>query len=159
GRAVTPLLAELPAPCGLRVRARHLRGLEEAMRVHPELDGEDFGNVRLIRNRLTHRAVHEPRVYLRTRRVEHEDLMRLLLDRTIEPANAVLPRRRCETWFAIELLLHCLRLPVHRARVVGQLVRTRPVDVLAGLFLLADGAVVALARDRDAIEFVVPDRL
>ena len=64
-----------------------------------------------------------------------------------------------ETRLAVELLLHRLRLPVHRARVVGKRVDARPVDVLAGLFLLADGAVVGGARDRDAIQFVVADRL
>ena len=159
GRAVTPHLAQLPAPRRLRVRTRHLRRLEETMRVHPQLDGEDFRDVRLVGNGLTHRAVHVPRVDLRARRVEHEDLMRLFLNGAIEPADAVFPGGRRQARLPVELLLHRLGLPVHRADVVAKLVRTRPVDVLAGLFLLADGAVVPLARDGDAIELVVPDRL
>ena len=157
-RAVAPHLAELPAPRRLRVRARHLRGLQEAVRVHPELDREDVRDVRLDRHRLTVRAVHVPRVHLRARRVQHEDLMRLLLQRTVDPADAVLPRGGREARLPVELLLHRLRLPVHRADVVAELVRARPVDVLARLFLLADGAVIALAGDRDAIQLVVPDR-
>src|SRR5215471_9790186 len=84
--------------------------------------------------------------------------MRLLLERTIEPADAVLPRRGRQAWLAVEFFLHRLRLPVHRAYVVAQLVGTRPVDVLASLFLLADSAVVAFTRDGDAIQLVVPDR-
>src|SRR5439155_25797179 len=55
--------------------------------------------------------------------------------------------------------LHRPRLPVRRARVVGERVDARPVDVLLRFFLLADGAVVRGAGNRDAIQLVVPDRL
>src|SRR4026208_2578155 len=84
--------------------------------------------------------------------------MRFLLQRTIDPADAVLPRRGSEARLAVELFLHRLRLPVHRADVVPELVRAWPVDVLASLFLLTDGAVVAFARDGHAIQLVIPDR-
>jgi len=85
--------------------------------------------------------------------------VRLRLDRTGKPPDAVLPGGRSQARLAVELLLHRLRPPVHRPRVVVEHVDSRPVDVLFGFLLLADGAVIGGSGQSHAIELVVANRL
>ena len=138
--------AELPPPRGSRVRAGQTCGFEKAVRVQPQVELVDFREVRRRGHRCRGRSVHLPGVVV----LDREDLVPLALERAVDPADAVLPRRGVQSGLAIELLLHGRVLPVHRPRVVRQRVDSRPVDVARRLALLADRARVCRARDRHA---------
>ena len=155
-RTVAAHFAQLPPPHGYRVGARHPRGLEEAVRVDPQIQLPSLRIVGRRRNRRAARAIHVPGVIA----VDHECLPRIPLERcSADPTRAVLPRCRVHPRLAIELLLHRPGFPVHRPRVVRQWLAARPVHVPVGPELLADGAGIAGAGNRDAFQVVRADRL
>ena len=78
--------------------------------------------------------------------VDGEYLVRVLLERrSALPARAVLPRRRIESGLAIELLLRGPGFPIHGARVVGQRLSARPIDIPSRFLLLAHCSGIARA--------------
>ena len=80
--------------------------------------------------------------------------MRVPLQRTVDPADAVLPRRGVEAGLPIELLHHGPGFPIHGPGVVRQGIDARPVYVPRRLALLADCATVGGAGDRHALQVV-----
>ena len=82
---------------------------------------------------------------------------RFLRGRAVLPAESVLPRRRIQARLAIEGFLARARVPVDGARVVGQRVDARPVDVDGVLVGLPDRAGVAGAGERDALQIGFAD--
>ncbi len=152
-RAIASHLAELPSPRRFWIRARLPCGLEESVRVQPHVELIDLGKGRRDRDRRSVGSVHVPGV-----RAGHDvRLVLVLLERSVDPVDAVFPRRRVQPGLAIELLVHHARIPVHRPRVVGQRIDARPVDVARRLALLPDGAAIRGSGNRDAPQAVGAD--
>ena len=147
--AVAALLDLLPAPERLGIRAGQAGRLEESGRVQPQIQLVALGIFRRHRHRRAV-AVDVPGMLA-------VDDVRLP---QCSSASACRPRQprpyfhdagfRPGLRSKVSLLVP--GFPVDRARVVGQRVDARPVDVDGVLERLADGAAVAGARERDALE-------
>jgi hypothetical protein len=144
--AVPPFFDLFPAPQGDRIGAGQSRRLEESRRVQPQVQLIEIREIRRYRDRLAI-AVDVPC------RAAVDDVRlagRPLRGRTVLPAQSIFPRGRVQSRLAVEGLLAGALLPVNRARVIGQRIDARPVDVDGILEGLADRAAVAGAAVGDA---------